>query len=412
MKANFAISLFGAAAVASANANGLYNIPNDMESSIPVVWSVGMDAIWDNNTNPGGITDGDETFSLNPYIGVSFVNTSPQTTLDVYARLGVVYYLDEPVAAGSDNLNEQARVGVNLTHRFDERLRFVSNNFLSYELEPNYSYGVASSRQGGESLYWDTDNAIGYRWTERFATYTGLQLSGLVFDNNVPNAERFTWTLYNQFRYQLSPQSVLTASYRYSETAGDGLASDSTNQYLLVGLEHRFSPNTILIMDTGAQFREMQGAGGGDSTNPYIELTVRSQVNTQFTVSGFVRYGAEDNDTVVAVPLAGLAEFEERLTLRVGVTGEYQLSPSLSLLGGVNLISTMYEGGRDVSVPPAPVAVADADETLLNLYVGASLKFTDNLYGTLTYNFTDSDSDVLDRTYDRSRVSVGLRAEF
>lgn len=412
MKANFAISLFGAAAVVSANANGLYYIPNDMESSIPVVWTVGVDAIWDNNTNPGGTSDGDETISLNPHIGVSFVNTSPQTTLDVYARLGMIYYLDEPTAAGSDDVNGQARIGVNLTHRFDERLRFVSNNFLSYELEPDYSYGYASSRQLGEYLYWTSDNSIGYRWTERFATYTGLQLTGLLYDNNVPNSDRSTWTLYNQFRYQLSPQSVLTASYRYSGTSGDGLASDSANQYLLVGLEHRFSPNTILIMNTGAQLREMQSTGGGNSTNPYLELTVRSRVNTQFSVSAFVRYGAEDYDTVVTVPLAGLAEFEERLTLRVGVTSEYQLSPSLSLFGGINLISTMYESGRDVSVPPAPVAVADAEETLLNLYLGASLKLTDNLYGTLTYNFTDSDSDVLDRTYDRSRLSVGLRAEF
>lgn len=409
MKTNFAISLFGAVAVASANANGLYYIPNDMESSIPVVWSVGMDTIWDNNTNPGGITDGDETFSLNPYIGVSFVNTSPQTTLDVYARLGMIYYLDEPAADGSDDLYKQARIGVNLTHRFDERLRLISNNFLSYELEPDYSYGVASSRQLGGYLFWETDTSIGYRWTERFATYSGFQLSGLVYDDNVPNTDRFTLTLYNQFRYQLSPQSVLTASYRYSETDGDGFASDSANQYLLVGLEHRFSPNTILIMNTGAQLRVMQGNGGGDSANPYLELTVKSRVNTQFTVSGFVRYGADDYDTVIEVPLTGLAEFEERLTLRVGVTGGYQLSPSLSLFGGVNLISTMYQGGRDED--PA-VNVADADDTLLNLYVGASLKFTDNLYGTLTYNFTDSNSDALNRTYDRSRVSVGLRAEF
>lgn len=411
MKTKFAIPLFGAAAVASAYGNGLYHVPNDMESSIPIVWTVGLDAVWDNNTNPGGITDGDETVSLNPYVGVSFVNISPQTSLDVYARLGVIYYLDEPAATGSDDLYEQARVGVNLTHRFNERLRLVSNNFLSYELEPDYSYGFASSRQLSEYLYWQTDNSLGYRWTERFATYTGFQLTGLDYDN-VANADRFTWTLYNQFRYQLNPQSVLTASYRYSETDGDGVASDSTNQYLLVGLEHRFSPNTILIMNAGAQLREVQGAGAGDSVNPYLELTLRSRINTQLTVSGFVRYGAEDYDTVVSVPLAGLAEFDERLTLRVGVTGEYQLSPSLSLFGGINVISTMYESGRDVSVPPAPVAVADADETLLNLYIGASLKLTDNLYGTLTYNYTDSDSDVLNRTYDRSRVSVGLRAEF
>jgi hypothetical protein len=362
--------------------------------------------IWDDNTTPGGVFDGDETFSINPYVGFSFVSVSPQTTLDVYARLGVIYYLDEPNAIGSDDTFGQARVGVNLTHRFNERLRFTSRNFLSYELEPDYSYGFASNRQIGEYLYWQTDNSVGYRWTQRFATYTGFQLTGLDYDN-VANADRFTWTVYNQFRYQLSPQSVLTASYRYSETDSDGVASDSTNQYLLVGLEHRFSPNTILILNTGAQLRDVEGATGNNSTNPYLELALRSQVNTQFSVRGFVRYGVEDYDSVVGLP--ALVEYDERLTLRVGVSGEYQISPSLSLFGGVNLITTSYESGNFIiGGAPAP----DADETLINAYIGASLKLTEYLYGTLTYNFTTSDSDVANRDYDRNRVSVGLRAEF
>jgi len=408
MKTKFAITLFGALAATSALGNGLYYVPNDTENSMPLKWSVGIDAIWDDNTTPGGVNDGDETFSLNPYVGVSFVTVTPQTTLDVYARLGVIYYLDEPNAAGTDDVNGQARIGVNLTHRFNERLRFSSRNFLSYEMEPDYSYGYASTRQNGEYLYWQTDNSLGYRWTERFATYTGFQLTGLAYDD-IANADRFTWTLYNQFRYQLSPQSVLTASYRYSETSSDDFASDSTNQYFLVGLEHRFSPNTILILNAGAQLREMQGLGGNDSTSPYLELALRSQVNTQFGVRAFIRYGTEDYDTVVALPPFVPVEYDERLTLRVGVSAEYQLSPALAIFGGVNLINTSYESGRILNTV---IPVGDADETLINAYIGASLKFTDNIYGTLTYNFTDSNSDVLNRDYDRNRVSVGVRAEF
>lgn len=412
MKTKLILSLITATAATAANGAGLY-MPNDTESSVPIAWSVGLDAVWDDNTTPGGFTDGDETFSLNPFVGVSFVSVTPQTTLDVYARLGVVYYLDEPTALGSDDTYSNSRLGVNLTHRFNERLRFTSRNFLAYELEPDYSYGYSSNRVNSEYLYWQTDNSIGYRWTERFATYTGFQLTGLEYDN-LPSSDRFTWTLYNQFRYQLSPQTVLTSSYRYSETEGDGVASDSTNQYLLVGIEHRFSPNTILIVRAGAQFREVDGVGSGDSTNPYLELAVRSQVNTQFSVRAFARYGSEVYDTIVSAanpigPGAVAAEYDDKLTLRIGVSGEYQLSPSLSIFGGVDLISTSYESGRIVNTA---TGVSDADETLVNAYIGASLKFNECLYGTLSYNFTDSDSDVFGRNYDRNRISVGLRAEF
>lgn len=412
MKIKSLLTLITAAAATAAHGAGLY-MPNDTENSVPLAWSVGLDAIWDDNTTPGGAFDGEESFSLNPYVGLTFVSVTPQTTLDVYARLGAIYYLDEP-AGGADDTFGQARIGVDLTHRFNERLRFTTRNFLSYELEPDYSYGFASNRQNSEYLYWQTDNSIGYRWSERFATYTGIQLTGLEYDD-VANADRLTWTAYNQFRYQLTPQSVLTASYRYSQTEGDGAASDSGNQYFLVGFEHRFSPNTILIVNTGAQLRDVDAAGSDNSTNPYLELALRSQVNTQFSVSAFARYGAEDYDTVVnpkAFIPGILAEYDDRLTLRVGVAAEYQISQSLSIFSGLDVITASYENGRRLNGPLPLGTAPDLDESVVNAYIGASLKFTDYLFGTVTYNFTNSDSDASGRDYDRNRVSVGLRAEF
>jgi hypothetical protein len=44
--------------------------------------------------------------------------------------------------------------------------------------------------------------------------------------------------------------------------------------------------------------------------------------------------------------------------------------------------------------------------------VGLSVKFTDMLYGTVSYNYTDSESDFPDQSYNRNRISVGVRAEF
>jgi hypothetical protein len=402
MKTKLILSLLFSAA--AANGAGLY-LPNDLESSVPVAWSIGVDAIWDDNTSPGGANDGDQTSSLNPYVSVSFVSVTPQTTLDVYARLGQIYYIDKPEARGADSKFGQARVGVNLTHRFNERLRFSSRNFLSYELEPDYSYGFAADRRSSEYLFWSTDNSIGYRWTERVGTYSGISLNGLDY-SELPDSNRFTWTFYNQFRYQLSPQTVLTSTHRYSETSSGGVASDSTNQYFLVGMEHRFSPNTVFSVNTGAQMREMDGIGGNDSTNPYLELAIRSQVNEQFGVRAFARYASEDYDTIVGTPST---EYSDKLTLRVGVSANYQISPYLSLLAGLNVISSSYESGREV-VTAAPAG--DSSETLVNASIGASLKFTDQMYGTLTYNFTNSDSDILGRNYDRNRISVGLSAQF
>lgn len=404
LTASFAL----ASSIASVHAgSGLYYVPNDTEENVPIKWSVGANLIYDDNTSPGGPNDGDETVSISPYVGVSFVSVTPQTTWDVYARLGLVYYFDEPAGANSDDVYSNSRLGVNVTHRFNERLRFTSRNFVSYELEPDYSYGFASNRQNSEYLYWQSDNSVGYRWTERFATYTGFNVGGLQYDN-VPNSDRTSWTVYNQFRYQLSPQTVLTSSYRYSETSADGLASDSSNQFFLVGLEHRFSPTTILVASAGAQFREVDGPGRSDSTNPFVEIALRSRINTQFSVRAFTRLGVEDYDTVVQSG-TGLAEYSDKLTLRVGVSGDYTVSKFLGFFGGVDLISSSFGSGTQLTGVGTPTS---RDETLINAYVGASLRFTDNLTGSISYNFTDSDSDVAGRSYDRNRISVGIQAEF
>jgi hypothetical protein len=414
MKRKFAIlSLSVLTAGFASAAEGLYYIGSEAQESMPLKWVVGMNLTYDSNVNPGVANEEDAT-SISPYVGLSFVSMTPQTTWDVYARVGALYYFDEPSAAGSDDFYGTARAGVNLTHRFNERLRLSSRNFISYELEPDYSYGFATSRQVGEYLYWQTDNALGYRWTERLATYTGFTLTGLSYAD-VDNQDRFTWSLYNQFRYQLTPQqTVLTLDYRYGETAADGVASDSTDQYLLLGVEHRFSPNTILIARAGAQFRDVDQ--GSSNTNPFVELTLNSRITEEFSLKAFARYSVEPYDTVqyIAVPQAavtGLYDFDQRQTLRIGVSGEYKISPMFSVFGGVDYIPANFEDGRLVSAG-AYTTVSGLSQDLVNLYVGLSVKFIDNLYGTVSYNYTDSSSDFASQDYDRSRVNLGVRYEF
>ncbi|WP_193212431.1 hypothetical protein [Luteolibacter marinus] len=388
----------------------LYYIQDEAQESLPLKWTAGVNLTYDDNVNPTavGIGADDSAFSFNPYVGVSFVSISPQTTWDVYARIGAIYYFDSPAAVGSDDLYGQSRVGVNWTHRVSERLRFSSRNFLSYELEPDYAYGFATSRQLGEYFYWQTDNSVGYRWTERLATYTGFTLTGLDYSGGVANQDRFTWALYNQFRYQLTPQTVLTAEYRFAHTNGDGVSTDYDDHYILGGFEHRFSPNTILVFKAGAQIHDADA--GSDSTSPYAEATLRTQVNEQFSIRSFLRYGVEGYDTVRTVG-TGLYEFDDRRTFRLGVSGEYAFSQMLSAFGGIDYIPATFDDGRIVG-GAGPIAAGGLDEDVWNAYVGLSVKFNEMLYGTVSYNYTDCSSDFFGQSYDRNRVNVGLRAEF
>jgi len=412
-----AVTLFALAVlVAGARADSLYRVGDETQKNLPLKWSVGLDFEWDDNVTPnipvGHPGYRDQVMSVYPVVGLSFLNNSPQTTLEFFGRIGMLYYFDAPAAQGAKDLYPQGRLGVNFTHQFSDRLRFSSRNFVSYELEPDYSYGYANSRGSNPYLYWSTDNSIGYRWSERIATYDGITLNGFHPDSGsgIANGDSFTWTVYNQFRFQASPLSVLTLEYRYAQTNSNGAAADSTDQYILAGIEHRFSPNAIGILRVGAQLRQLDSAYGaaGTSTNsssPYLEMAFHSQLNDQLSVRAFTRYGMENYGTIF-LPI----EYTQTKVLRVGLNAEYALSPTLSLSAGADYITTLYDGGRNVNTGLS--AASSPSEDILNLSLGLTYKITDYLLLTATYNYTKSSSDLANHDYNRNRVMVGVRAEF
>lgn len=394
------IATFGVAC-----AQSLYYVGDEAQESIPLKWTVGANAVYDDNINPS-ITGGDgfeeDAWSINPYVAATVTTISPQTTIDLYARAGVNYYLTESELEGADDTTANARVGFDLTHRFSERVRFSSRNFVAYEMEPEYSYGLSNQRGVDPYTYWSSDNSIGYRWTERVASYSGLAFTGYSGDN--AGSDRDSWSAYHQMRYQLSPRTVLTGQYRYSVWDGD--ASESTNHYITGGFEHRLSSTSILVASAGVQLRDVDG--GESTSSPYLEAALSSQVNTQLTVRGFARYGIEDYDTVRSLG-ATLFEFNDQRVFRLGLSGEYALSPRLSGFGGVDYITTSFDEGLEVG---GPGFEDGQSEDILNLYIGLRAKFSDQLTGECSINYTDADSDFAGYEYDRLRLSAGLSYSF
>ena len=402
------------AAIGAVSAQGLYDVaPNDeAKESLPIKWSAGVSVTYDDNVTPtvqGGSGFEDESISINAYVGASFVSVTPQTTWDVYARVGGIFYVDELEAAGSDDIFGQGRLGVNWAHRVSERLRFSSRNYVAYELEPDFNQGITTDRQLGEYLNYQSDNAVGYRWSERFATYTGIRVSGIVFDDDFDGNDRFTYGAYNQFRYRATEQTVWTLDYRYNETDSDGTAGDSTNQFITLGVEHRYSPNSVLAVKAGVQIRDVDG--GDDSNSPFVEAAIRTRVNEQFSFRAFARYSVEDFGTSFADHT-----FDTNNTLRIGFTANYIVSHRLSLNAGLNYIRLDQEDGRFIFGPD----VDDFEQDIINLFVGFSYKLQENVFLTGSYNFTDSDGsggeptgNIADsRTYNRNRVTLGIDVEF
>ena len=112
MKFKSSLAVLGLLTTLSASAQGLYYVGSEAQESIPLKWVVGMNVTYDDNITPG-FGQKEDSVSLNPSVGLSFVSITPQTTWDVYARLGLVYYFDAPSTGASQDVNSQSRIGVN-----------------------------------------------------------------------------------------------------------------------------------------------------------------------------------------------------------------------------------------------------------------------------------------------------------
>ena len=408
MKRSFTSLFFVALATPVYSNEGLYKTGAESVEDLPLKWSLSTSAIYDDNVAAGSSTSADSSLAISPNVGLAYTNSDPQTSFDLYGKVGLIYYLDSPETLTDDTFS-QSRITASFSHRFDERLRFNSQNNFANELEPDYSYGIASSRTGTESLSWSTDNSISYRWSERYATSTGINYSGYRVDSaGQNNNDRTTIGGYNQIRYQLSQQSVLTSDYRASSTAAVGLASDSFDQFFTVGIDHRFSSSTVGIFKAGAQYRDVDLGDGG--LGPYFECSFSSQINQQLKLGAYTRYSAEAYDTVLQDG-ANFFDYEDRRALRLGGTASYVVSPDLLLLTGTDLIFSDYLDGRDTTNPN--VYGPDKYETSMNVYVGFSYSLNEFLKANMYYTYAQTFTDIsAQREYTRNRISIGLSAEF
>ena len=430
MKKTVIVSALGLATGGLLSAQGLYNImPFDDEptDSLPLNWTVGANIGWDSNASPHFSetpgADTDDVLYVSGFVQANWVNKTPQTTLDIWGRVGATYYLDNVDQSGGatgtrveSDFYPQFRGGVNIVHRVNECLRLRSRSHATWEQEPDYDYGISPDRRQGSYLRFSSDNSAGYRWTERLATNTGYRISGLIFDE-VDGEDYMRHLFYNQFRYRTAPTTVWTASYRVQLQQNDS-ATDSHAHYFLVGAEHELGPVTVFVLRGGAQYFKPES--GSDSWSPYIEAMIRTALSEAASVRAFARYGIEDRNRRIAthdVPgLLSLGHYDTRRTFRVGAQGSYIVSPKVTVFAGGHVVLINYDDVDLARSSKATVTTAvppgDFSEAILNLNIGASVEVYENIYVTTSYNFTNSSSDSNIREYDRHRVQLGVQAAF
>lgn len=404
-----------ACGIALASGQGLYNMSNlyglDEETS-PLQYTLGLHYGYDDNVNPIGTDCGVEEqgssyLSANLKAGIS--HNESNYSISAWGQVGVIHYLDDNIAI-IDDTNLTFGGGLNLSYRINDRIRFNSRNYINYGFEPDYERGIAADRRSELYTAYSSNNDIGVRWSERFATVHGIGISGADYGNG---NDYSTTTFYNQARYRISPRTVLTASYNFV----DGENSDG--HVISGGIEHTVSDRTGFSLRGGVSSYDYDG--GGSRTAPYVNASLRHRVNEQLSLTGYINYNQDDHLNTIATAcdpanLGGLlyTRFESRESLRLGLRANYTLSEKVSLFGGVSLVSSEYENGSILTAAGGdPNGPSDASALIYNLNAGFRYGITNNVSLVGSYNFSDSSSDEAQPfEYTRNRYSLGVQATF
>ena len=394
----------------AASGQGLYNVSNlyalDEESS-PIQYQLSVFGGYDDNFTPIGSEFPGAEEEGSGFVGASiraaFAHNESNYSLSVYANVGAIYYFDavDPV----DDVSPEVGFGANLTYRFNDRVRFTSNNYTNYGFEPDFSRGIANDRRSDLFIAWQSNNSIGIRWSERFGTVHGVGFSGVEYDGDIDGFSSIS--IFNQARYRVSPRTILTAGYTFAFNTNDNSIDSDSDRYTL-GLEHSLTDRTGFSIRGGV--RSLDRDNGVSQDSFFLNASLRHQVTSQFKIEGFVNYDLDDffvNNIVINQQES--ANFDARENLRIGLRGSYTVSEKVSLHGGLSLVNTEFINGQS----NLNGNIGDNDATVYNLNAGFSYGITNSLSLVGNYNFTNSSSDEFEAfEYNRNRYNLGITASF
>ena len=310
---------------------------------------------------------------------------------------GLSYYADQVASPINPNLN----LALSVNHAVNIRLSVVGNFDVRYQIEPDFEINGSLNRRSGNYFYTRDGIAASYQWLPRISTTTSYSFETLQYDDSILGSrqDRVSHYFSEQVSFLLLPATALTSTYALSLSYYD--IQDAVTHSLFAGVNHTVGPHLNASAQAGAQFRFSDaGMHGGDTsgTSPYFngELAYVLGAKTSLHWSG--RYSLGE---------LGSVNSSASRTLQTGLRLQYQLTARI----GANL-ATFY---RQYGAPESPDQLLNdgiSSEDAFDISVGASYAIHRRLSATANYHFTSVQADEDERSYSRSRYSIGFTTSF
>jgi len=294
--------------------------------------------------------------------------------------------------------NETAgNVTLSLTHNFSSRLSFYASVFGTYQNQPNFQSNVGP--ENVVSPFFDTVDifALTYHWSLRLSLVTSYTFERVQYisssngnsQNGVQNTlaqNRIQNTFSEKFQFSLTSRTVLVGEYRFETINYDTAPTDSTTNFVLVGVNHNLTEHLIVHVRGGESFRSLENEG--TTASPYFEGTL-GYVSSNHSLNWLSSYGYESPTATGATTTK---------TWRTGLNLTYDLTSRLSSTTGVFYHHDENTGGTG----------STGTQDTFDLTLG--LRYTINKRFSLHADYTHTTLGSLGTTpgYSRNRYSAGL----
>jgi hypothetical protein len=376
----------GTPIAATAQTNSIFSPPRGLTLSISAVGgyddNVNASSSGGSTSSTGGsgsaYTSGNVALSYTPGI-------SPRTQLSLTTGGGFTYYFDRT------GYNPTAYLGLSLTHKPSRRMTLSLSVFAAYQSQPDLSTNLGSNQQLGSFIHSTDLISLSYSWTPRFSTVTSYTFGLLKYDGSAGLLQnRMEHTLAEQFQYLLWPTTTGAAEYRYGIIDYESAPLDSTTNFLLAGLDHKFTPRLNAHFRVGVELRSSES--NGFQAGPYFESSLTYIFRHNGSLIWTNSYSIEESNTPGG---SSAPSFRTGLTLNYGFTG--RLSASLPLF---YVHSGNQSGGSSSS----------SEDTI---DIGPSLNYSINRHfsANLGYHYTEVSGSV-SSSYSRNNYFAGLNFSF
>jgi hypothetical protein len=338
--------------------------------------------------------------------GVSYVASSPRSTLTIGAGAGVSYYFDQ----GPNNSNTTYNANLNLAwmYKVTPRLTLTVATYDLYTSQPDFSLVGVNTRVSGDYFYSANRFGLTYQWAPRFSTVTSYNPIFYVYQDQPIKSQQDRAEQYfaQEFRFLIRPTISLVAEYRfgYIDYFYNNLGTTNLNSYsnfALAGMDVSVSPRMKFVFRVGAEFRQYENSNQPSTDSPYFEGRLNYTYMRNSTLTLIARYGLEQ-------PF--VSGYRDQESFRIGVLVQQQITRRIGVYGAFYYVHSYYQALQSpfFFIPSAP----NFNENTYDLSLGARYSINRHFSVDVGYLYTTSQSQILLRSYDRNRVFAGVHFQF